>query len=121
MPAPPHLSRAFPAYCSPVFSDCESPMPPALFNPLKLRDLTLPNRIVVSPMCQYSAVDGSATDWHLMHWGSMAMSGAGLMFVEATATSAEGRITPGCLGLYSDANEAAFKRALGAVRAYVPP
>jgi 2,4-dienoyl-CoA reductase-like NADH-dependent reductase (Old Yellow Enzyme family) len=96
-------------------------MSSALFAPISLRDLTLPNRIVVSPMCQYSAVDGSATDWHLMHWGSMVMAGAGLTLIEATATSADGRITPGCLGLYSDANESAFKRALDAVRAYAPP
>ena len=96
-------------------------MSSALFSPLKLRGLTLPNRIVVSPMCQYSAIDGSATDWHLIHWGQMAMSGAGLFIIEATATAREGRITNGCLGLYSDENEAAFKRALDAVRAQLPP
>jgi len=96
-------------------------MPSALFSPIKLRSLNLPNRIVVSPMCQYSAEDGSATDWHLMHWGSMVMSSAGLTLIEATATSEHGRITPGCLGLYSDANEAAFKRCLDAVRAHLPP
>ena len=73
-------------------------MPSALFSSLKLRDLTLPNRIVVSPMCQYSSEDGNANDWHLMHWGSMALSGAGLFLIEATAVSAEGRITPGDLG-----------------------
>jgi len=95
-------------------------MPSALFSPFKLRSLSLPNRIVVSPMCQYSADDGNATDWHLIHWGSMAMSGAGLFLIEATATVREGRITPGCLGLYSDANEAAFKRALDATRANTP-
>jgi NADPH2 dehydrogenase len=96
-------------------------MPSALFSSIKLRHLDLPNRIVVSPMCQYSSTDGNANDWHLMHWGSMALSGAGLFLVEATAVSAEGRITPGDLGLYSDENEAAFKRCLDAVRKYAPP
>ena len=96
-------------------------MTSALFSPIQLRGLTLPNRIVVSPMCQYSAIDGSANDWHLIHWGQMAMSGAGLFIIEATATARDGRITQGCLGLYSDQNEAAFKRVLDAVRAQLPP
>lgn len=95
-------------------------MTSALFSPFKLRGLSLPNRIVVSPMCQYSADDGSATDWHLMHWGQMAMSGASLFIIEATGVVAEGRITNGCLGLYSDANEVAFKRNLDAVRKWTP-
>ncbi len=89
-----------------------------LFSPISLAGLTLANRIVVSPMCQYSAVDGDAQDWHLMHLGSLAISGAGMLVIEATATSAEGRITPGCLGLYSDSNEAALLRVLGAIRAH---
>ena len=93
-------------------------MPSPLFDPLTLRGLTLPNRIVVSPMCQYSAENGSATDWHLLHLGSMAVSGAGLLMIEATATEAEGRITLGCLGLYSDENEAALRRVLAACRRY---
>ncbi len=76
----------------------------------------MPNRIVISPMCQYSAVDGSAQDWHLMHLGQLAISGAGMLVIEATAVSAESRITPGCLGLYSDANEAALARVLRAIR-----
>ena len=87
-----------------------------LFSPIKLGQLELANRIVVSPMCQYSAIDGSAQDWHLMHLGQLAISGAGILFIEATAVSAAGRITPGCLGLYSDDNEAALARVLGAVR-----
>jgi 2,4-dienoyl-CoA reductase-like NADH-dependent reductase (Old Yellow Enzyme family) len=91
-----------------------------LFAPWQLGDLPLPNRIVIAPMCQYSAVDGSATDWHLMHLGQLAISGAGLLILEATAVSAEGRITPGDLGLYSDANEAALARVLAAVRASSP-
>ena len=69
-----------------------------LFDPIPLRGLVLGNRIVVSPMCQYSAADGCATDWHLVHWGQLLMSGAGLFTIEATAVTAEGRITPGCLG-----------------------
>ena len=90
--------------------------PPRLFTPLQIGNTTLPNRIVVSPMCQYSAVDGSAADWHLMHLGSLAISGAGLLFVEATAVNKQGRITPGCLGLYSDENQQALQRAVTAVR-----
>jgi 2,4-dienoyl-CoA reductase-like NADH-dependent reductase (Old Yellow Enzyme family) len=93
---------------------------PRLFEPLTLRGLTLPNRIMVSPMCQYSAVDGSATDWHLAHLGSLALSGAGLLCLEATAVTAEGRITPGDLGLYSDENEDALRRVVGTIRAAAP-
>jgi 2,4-dienoyl-CoA reductase-like NADH-dependent reductase (Old Yellow Enzyme family) len=93
---------------------------PLLFEPLALGPLTLANRIVIAPMCQYSAHDGSATDWHLIHLGHLALSGAGLLILEATAVEREGRITPGCLGLYSDANEAALARVLGGVRAYSP-
>ena len=81
-----------------------------LFSPFSLRCLTLTNRIVVSPMCQYSAEEGSATDWHLMHLGSLALGSPGLLFLEATAVEPIGRITPGCLGLYNDANEAARER-----------
>src|SRR3954454_16687065 len=73
-----------------------------LFSPLALRSLRLPNRIVVSPMCQYSSEDGFANDWHLVHLGSRAVGGAGLIIVEATAVSPEGRITPGDLGLWKD-------------------
>jgi 2,4-dienoyl-CoA reductase-like NADH-dependent reductase (Old Yellow Enzyme family) len=90
--------------------------PPHLFDRFRLRDLTLPNRIVVSPMCQYSAADGRATDWHLLHLGQMALSGAGLLVVEATAVEARGRITPGCVGLYDDATEAALARVLAVIR-----
>ncbi len=87
-----------------------------LFTPLQLGPLELDNRIVIAPMCQYSADDGSATDWHIMHLGQLAMSGAGLLILEATAVSPEARITPSDLGLYSDANEAALARVLKAVR-----
>jgi 2,4-dienoyl-CoA reductase-like NADH-dependent reductase (Old Yellow Enzyme family) len=91
-----------------------------LFSPIALGSLTLANRIIVSPMCQYSAVEGSATDWHLIHLGSLALSGAGLLCLEATGVSAQGRITPQCLGLYSDANQAALQRVLQALRAVSP-
>ena len=93
---------------------------PALFQPLKLGELELENRIVIAPMCQYSAVDGNATEWHLIHLGHLALSGAGLMIIEATAVEADGRITPVDLGLYSDANEAALAKVLAAVRAQSP-
>jgi 2,4-dienoyl-CoA reductase-like NADH-dependent reductase (Old Yellow Enzyme family) len=87
-----------------------------LFTPIQLGGVTLPNRVVVSPMCQYSADDGSMTDWHLMHLGTMACSGAGLFVVEATNVTREGRITHGCTGLYSDHNEAAMARAVQVYR-----
>ena len=75
---------------------------PHLFEPLTLRGLTLPHRLVVSPMCQYSSVDGFASDWHLVHLGSRAVGGAALVFTEATAVTAEGRISPQDLGIWSD-------------------
>jgi len=79
-----------------------------LFSPLQLRSITFRNRIFVSPMCQYSSQDGLATDWHLVHLGSRAVGGAGLVMVEATAVSAEGRISPADSGIWSDAHAAAF-------------
>ena len=85
-------------------------MSSALFSPIRLGDVEFANRIVISPMCQYMAVDGAATDWHLMHYGNLAMSGAALLFTEATAVSAEGRISAQCLGLWTDAHEAAIDR-----------
>jgi 2,4-dienoyl-CoA reductase-like NADH-dependent reductase (Old Yellow Enzyme family) len=85
-------------------------MPSTLFSPIKLGGVELENRIVVSPMCQYSSVDGCATDWHIAHLGMLANSGAGLVIVEATHVERRGRITHGCMGLYSDENEAALKR-----------
>ncbi len=89
-----------------------------LFSPLPLRGLTLENRIVVAPMCQYTADDGSATNWHMQHIGMLSHSGAALVVFEATGVEREGRITPGCLGLYSDENERALKRVVDAVRRY---
>jgi 2,4-dienoyl-CoA reductase-like NADH-dependent reductase (Old Yellow Enzyme family) len=88
----------------------------ALFSPIKLRGLTLKNRIVVSPMCQYSAHDGVATDWHFTHINNLSLSGAAMFCIEATHVEAIGRITPGCLGLYDDACEAALKPILASVR-----
>jgi len=75
---------------------------PNLFDPLSIRDLTLPNRIVVSPMCEYSSIDGFANDWHLVHLGSRAVGGAGLIITEAAAVTPEGRISPADLGIWSD-------------------
>lgn len=92
-----------------------------LFSPLTLGPLRFNNRIVVAPMCQYSADDGSATDWHLQHLMQLAYSGAAMITVEATAVERRGRITHGCLGLYSDANEAALERVLSAARRVAPP
>jgi 2,4-dienoyl-CoA reductase-like NADH-dependent reductase (Old Yellow Enzyme family) len=87
-------------------------MTSALFSPIRLADLELPNRIVVAPMCQYSAADGVATDWHLTHLGMLANSGAGMLVIEATHVERRGRITHGCLGLYSDDCEAALERVV---------
>jgi 2,4-dienoyl-CoA reductase-like NADH-dependent reductase (Old Yellow Enzyme family) len=90
---------------------------PRLFSPLRLRGLQLANRIVVSPMCQYSAIDGCANDWHRVHLGQLVLGGAGLVIIEATAVEPIGRITPGCLGLYDDATEAAMAALLDSLRA----
>jgi len=90
----------------------------ALFSPIKLRNLVLPNRIVVSPMCQYSAEQGLATDWHTIHLGGLAMSGAALLCIEATAVESAGRITPGCLGIWDDDRQAAIARVLASIRKY---
>ena len=89
--------------------DVEHPVPP-MFQPFRLREMTIANRVVVSPMCMYSSVDGLPNDWHLVHLGTRAIGGAGLVFCEMTDVSAEARISPGCAGLYTDAHEAAWKR-----------
>jgi len=81
---------------------------PALFDPFRLKDVTLKNRIVVSPMCQYSAQDGVPNKWHEVHLGARAIGGAALVIAEATAVAPEGRITPGCTGLWNDAQAQAF-------------
>ncbi len=87
-----------------------------LFTPITFRDLTLANRVVVAPMCQYSAHEGCMRDWHAVHLGGLALSGAGLLMVEATAVLPEGRITPQCVGLWDDASERAMARVLAMVR-----
>jgi len=87
-----------------------------LFQPLDIGPLRLENRIVIAPMCQYSAQDGMPGSWHLIHLGHLALSGAGLMFIEATAVEPDGRISPGDLGLWSDETEAALARVIEAVR-----
>lgn len=91
-----------------------------LFTPFSLGPLNLPNRIVIAPMCQYSAADGIASDWHLMHLGNLAMSGAGLLIIEATAVEARGRISPADLGLWSDNCGAALGKILDSIRRYSP-
>jgi len=89
-----------------------------LFSPITLGNLALSNRIVIAPMCQYSAEHGQATDWHLIHLGHLAFSGAGLLFIEATAVAPEGRISAGDLGLWSDRTEAALARTIQSIRQY---
>jgi 2,4-dienoyl-CoA reductase-like NADH-dependent reductase (Old Yellow Enzyme family) len=93
-------------------------MAATLFSPIKLAGVELANRIVISPMCQYSADDGCANDWHMTHLGMLANSGAGLLVVEATHVERHGRITHGCLGLYSDDCEGALKHVIDTGRRY---
>lgn len=92
-----------------------------LFSPIMLGSFTLPNRVAIAPMCQYSADDGSATDWHMFHWMNLALSGASMVTFEMTDVERRGRISHGCLGLYSDHNEAAAKRTLDAARRVANP
>jgi 2,4-dienoyl-CoA reductase-like NADH-dependent reductase (Old Yellow Enzyme family) len=89
---------------------------PHLFEPFTARDLTLSNRIVVSPMCQYSSYDGFPNDWHFVHLASRAVGGAGLVFTEASAVTPEGRISPDDLGIWSDAHVGAFGRIVRFVK-----
>ena len=96
--------------------DVEKPVVP-MFQPLKLREMRLANRAVVSPMCMYSAKDGMPTDFHLVHYGSRAIGGAGLIFTEMTCVGREARITPGCAGLWNDEQEAAWRRIVDFVHA----
>jgi anthraniloyl-CoA monooxygenase len=91
--------------------------PPPMFTPFRLRDLVLSNRVVVSPMCQYSAEDGTPNDWHLVHLGSRAMGGAALVMAEMTDVSREGRISPGCTGMYKAEHVAAWRRIVEFVHA----
>jgi 2,4-dienoyl-CoA reductase-like NADH-dependent reductase (Old Yellow Enzyme family) len=92
----------------------------SLFSPIELGKLTLPNRIAISPMCEYSADNGRATDWHMIHLGHLALSGAGLLFVEATAVEPAGRITPADLGLWDDETEQSLAKVMQAIRRYSP-
>ncbi|HLY55295.1 MAG TPA: FAD-dependent monooxygenase, partial [Stellaceae bacterium] len=96
------------------------PAPPPVFTPFTLRGVTLPNRIVVSPMAMYSATDGMPDDFHLVHLGARAMGGAGLVFGEMTCVSPDARITPGCLGLWNDEQAAAWRRIVDFVHAHTP-
>jgi anthraniloyl-CoA monooxygenase len=96
--------------------DGGKPLAP-MFQPFRLRSMPLENRVVVSPMCQYSAEDGLPSDWHLVHYGSRAIGGAGLMFTEMTDVSRDARISPGCAGMYNDEHEAAWKRIVDFVHA----
>ncbi len=89
-----------------------------MFQPMALRDMVVANRVVVSPMCMYSAVDGVPGDWHLVHYGARGLGGAGLMFTEMTCVSSDARITPGCAGLWNDAQEAAWTRIVDFVHAH---
>ncbi|CAB3629246.1 MAG: NADH:flavin oxidoreductase/NADH oxidase [Achromobacter sp.] len=91
-----------------------------LFSPTSVGNVALANRIVIAPMCEYSAEEGCATDWHMIHLGHLALSGAALLFTEATAVEADGRISPGDLGLWSDQTEAALGRVVQAIRRYSP-
>ena len=92
-----------------------------LFSPLDIGPVRVPNRIAIAPMCQYSANDGCASDWHLQAVMNYAMSGAGTVTLEATAVAREGRISLGCLGLYSDECEYALTRVLAAARSVAMP
>jgi anthraniloyl-CoA monooxygenase len=96
------------------------PAPPPMFTPFRLRDLVIPNRVVVSPMCQYSAEDGMPDDWHLVHIGSRALGGAGLVMTEMTDVSRDGRISPGCTGMYKPEHVAAWQRVVDFVRRHSP-
>ncbi len=91
---------------------------PPMFQPFKLRGMQLANRVVVAPMCQYSAEDGLPVDWHLVHYGARASGGAGLIYTEMTCVAPDARITPGCTGLWNDAQEAAWTRIVGFVHAH---
>lgn len=94
-----------------------APVRAPMFAPFQLRNMHLKNRVVVSPMAQYKAVDGAPTDWHLIHYGERAKGGAGLVYTEMTCVSAEGRITPGCPGLYAPEHEAAWRRLTAFIHA----
>src|ERR1700743_849739 len=89
---------------------------PHLFSPIKIKNIEFKNRLVVSPMCEYSSEDGFANNWHLVHLGSRAVGGVGLIITEATAVSAEGRITPGDLGIWKDEHIEKLKEITGFIK-----
>jgi anthraniloyl-CoA monooxygenase len=107
--APDFVDAADRVFAAQAGANTDAPVPP-MFQPIALRGMHLPNRVVVSPMCMYSATEGVVDDFHLVHYGSRALGGAGLMFTEMTCVTPHGRITPGCAGLYSDEQEAAWAR-----------
>ncbi len=117
LPFPPPIAREGSSLSSPPPLAGEGRVGAPMFQPFRLRSLMLANRVVVSPMCQYSAQDGTPGDWHLVHYGSRAIGGAGLMFTEMTDVSKDARISPGCAGMYDDAHEAAWKRIVDFVHA----
>lgn len=98
----------------------ERPPPPPMFTPFRLRDVVIPNRVVVSPMCQYNAEDGVVSDWHLQHLGSRAVGGAGMVYAEMTDVSEAARISPGCAGLYAPEHVVAWKRIVDFVHEHSP-
>jgi len=98
----------------------EGPVPPPMFTPFKLRDMVVPNRVAVSPMCQYSAEDGTPNDWHLQHLASRAVGGAGFVMAEMTNVNRHARISPGCTGLYRDEHTAGWKRIVDFVHGHTP-
>ncbi len=110
------FDRWFAVKCGQPSPPGAAPIPP-MFTPYTLRGMTLANRVVVSPMCTYSAEDGMPTDFHLVHYGSRGLGGAALIVTEMTCVSADGRITPGCAGIWSDAQQAAWKRIVDFVHA----
>lgn len=114
---PAYIESVDRAFMKEVGVESEAVVPP-MFIPFSFGGVTVANRVVVSPMCQYSATEGVPDDWHFVHLGSRAMGGAGLLFVEMTNVAADARITPGCTGLYNDVQEAAWKRIVDFVHAH---
>ncbi len=114
---PAYIESVDRAFMKEVGVESETVVPP-MFTPFSFGGVTVANRVVVSPMCQYSATEGVPDDWHFVHLGSRAMGGAGLLFVEMTNVAADARITPGCTGLYNDVQEAAWKRIVDFVHAH---
>ncbi|KAF0163384.1 MAG: abmA [Rhodocyclaceae bacterium] len=110
------LDRWFAEQCGVSTPPAATPAPP-MFTPFKLRGMTLANRVVVSPMCMYSAADGIPGDFHLVHYGSRGMGGAALIVTEMTCVSADARITPGCTGIWNDAQQDAWQRIVGYIHA----